>query len=101
MIAGWLSSRRVLEVPCSLDLEESFESLHAYVELEGVEIEPGDEVIVHDPPTTVPAYGERLVWRGRATVIKASPLERWWIRLKSRLELTELYEVGFQTWRTP
>lgn len=100
MIAGWLTSRRVLEVPCSLDLEESFDSLHAYVDLEGVEIEPGDEVVVHDPPTEVP-YGERLVWRGRATVIKASPLERFWIRLASRFELTELYEVGFQTWRTP
>lgn len=101
MIAGWLTSRRVLEVPCSLDLEESCESLHAYVELDGVELGPGDEVIVHDPPTAVPAYGERLVWRGRATVIKASPLERFWTRLSSRLELTELYEVGFQTWRTP
>lgn len=100
MMVGWLTSRRVLEVPCSLDLEESFESLHAYVELDGVEIEPGDEVIVHDPPTAV-SYGERLVWRGRATVVKASPLERFWIRLTSRLELTELYEVGFQTWRTP
>lgn len=101
MIAGWLMNRRVLEVPCSLDLEESFESLHAYVELEGVEIEPGDEVIVHDPPTSVPAYGERLVWHGRATVVKAGPLERLWTRLVARLELTELYEVGFQTWRTP
>lgn len=101
MIVGWLTGRRILEVPCSLDLEESFESLHADVELEGVEIEPGDTVIVHDPPTSVPAYGERLVWRGRATVIKASALERLWTRIAGRLELTELYEVGFQTWRAP
>ncbi len=101
MIVGWLTGRRTLEVPCSLDLEESVESLHAYVDLEGVEVEPGDTVIVHDPPTAVPVYGERLVWRGRATVVKASPLERLWARLAGRLELTDLYEVGFQTWRTP
>ena len=45
---------------CTVEIEHSFDSLHAYVELHGIEVEPGDEVTVHDPPTEVP-FGEKLV----------------------------------------
>lgn len=100
MIAGWLSGGRTLDVPCTVDLENSFDSFHAYVYLEGIEVGPGDEVLVHDAPTVV-GYGERLVCERRATVTKAGWLDRFWTRLSARLELTELYEVGFQSWRTP
>ena len=40
-----------------------------------IEIEPGDEVMVHGAPTAVP-FGERLVVRRSATVVRAGPLER-------------------------
>jgi hypothetical protein len=98
MIASWLSHK--IEVPCTVDIEQSFDSLHAYVDLEGVEVGPGDEVLVHDAPTTV-GYGERLVCKRRATVTRASWIDRLWTRATGRLELSELYEVGFQSWRTP
>ena len=37
---SWLT-RTEVEVPCTVEIEHSFDSLHAYVELEGVEIGPG------------------------------------------------------------
>jgi hypothetical protein len=98
MIASWFS--RKIEVPCTVDIEQSFDSLHAYVELEGIEVGPGDEVLVHDAPTVV-GYGERLVCKRRATVTRAGWIDRLWTRATGRLELAELYEVGFQSWRTP
>jgi hypothetical protein len=100
VIGGLLGGKREIVVPCTVDIEHSFDSLHAYVELEGIEVEPGDEVTVHDAPTEVP-FGERIVVERRATVVRAGPLERLWTKLVSRLELTELYEVGFSSWRKP
>lgn len=90
-------TQRSVEVPCTVEIEHSFDSLHAYVELHGIEVEPGDEVTVHDPPTEVP-FGEKLVVERTATVVRAGWLERQWTRLAGRLELTELYEVGFSSW---
>jgi hypothetical protein len=95
-----IGGRRKVEVPCTVDIEHSFDSLHAYVELEGIEVGPGDEVLVHDAPTEVP-FGERLVRECRAMVVQAGWLERLWTRLTGRLELTKLYEVGFSSWKTP
>jgi hypothetical protein len=95
-----IGGRRKVEVPCTVDIEHSFDSLHAYVELDGIEVGPGDEVLVHDAPTRVD-FGERVVVQRRATVVRAGWLERAWTRLTARLELTELYEVGFSSWRTP
>ena len=94
MIA-WLNGRRTVEVPCTVEIEQTPESLHAHVTLDAdFDIEPGDEVLVHDSPVSVP-YGERLTVRRTATVIRAGRLERLWTRLAGHLELTELYEVSF------
>lgn len=100
MIATLSAAARRFDVPCTVELEHTSETLHAHVELDGVEIEPGDTVIVHDAPTQVP-FGEKLVCRRIATVERASPLQRAWTRLASRFELTELYEVSFSHRRTP
>ena len=100
MIGRLLGGGR-LEVPCTIDLENTSDSLHAYVELEGIEVGPGDEVRVLDAPTEIPPYGERVVCQRRAEVVRAGPLGRLRTYLTSRLELTELYEVGFQSWRCP
>jgi hypothetical protein len=87
--------RRKFTAPCTVEIEHSPESLHAHVEIEGdLEIQPGDQVLVHDAPTDVP-YGERIVVRRVATVIRASLLERAWTRLAGNFELTELYDVSF------
>jgi len=97
---GALTGGRTVEVPCTVDLEHTEDSLHAYVELEGIEVGPGDEVLVHDAPTQL-RFGERIVHRRRATVRRAGPLGRLWTRITAHLELTELYEVSFSSRRTP
>jgi hypothetical protein len=96
-----IGAREPVLVPCTIDIENTLDSLHAYVELQGVEVGPGDAVQVLDAPTQMPPYGERLVCERRATVVRAGPLQRFWTYLTSRFELTELYEVGFSSWRCP
>lgn len=94
---GWRYSETI-EVSCAIDIEQTFESLHAYVELDGVEAGPGDTVIVHDAPIDV-AFGERLICWRRATVQRA----KWYGRLRAHIEgylgLIELFEVGFSSGR--
>lgn len=91
---GWPGSRTIT-VPCTVEIEQTPESLHAHVTLDaGFEIGPGDAVQVHDAPSAVP-YGERLSVRRTATVTRAGALERVWTKLIAHLELTELYEVSF------
>ncbi|GJE28554.1 hypothetical protein [Methylobacterium organophilum] len=92
--------KRVVEVPCTIEIEQTPESLHAHVTLDaGFEIEPGDAVQVHEAPAIIP-YGERVILHGRATVTRAGALERAWTKLIAHLELTELYEVSFSERRT-
>ena len=86
---------QTFEVPCSIEIEHSADSLHAHVELDGnPDIRPGDEVLVHDAPTDVP-YGESLRVRRTATVRRAGLLTRSWTRVAGHFELNELYEVSF------
>ena len=89
-----LFRREVVEVPCTVDVEHSTDSLHAYVDLDGIEVGPGDKVTVHDAPTAVP-FGERIVVQRRATVVRANGLDRLRAKVAGYLELTELYEVSF------
>jgi len=86
---------RVFDIGCTVEVEHSFDHLHAHVALDGdVMMFPGDRVQVHGRSIRIP-YGERLVERRTATVTRATALERAWVRLKSRFALTELYEVSF------
>jgi hypothetical protein len=94
-----LSGGRRFDVPCTIEIENTFESLHAHVELDGdVKIEAGDEVLVHGDEIRVP-YGERRTLRRNATVTRAGWLDRALTRLGARFELTELYEVSFSSGR--
>jgi hypothetical protein len=94
MIGGLLVGRETVDVPCTIDVEHTPDSLHAYVDLQGVEVGPGDEVVVHGAPVDV-GFGEHVVCQGRATVTRAGWLDRMWTQLTGHLELTELYEVSF------
>lgn len=86
---------KTFDVPCTIEVEHTFDSLHAHVELDGgVVIEPGDQVVVHGSPIRVP-YGERATIRRMATVTRASWLERAWTRLTGRAEFMELLEFSF------
>jgi hypothetical protein len=93
-ISDWLGNSEIFEAPCTVEVEHSADSLHAYVELDGdVEIGPGDVVVVHGDPIH-PAFGEKIVERRIATVKRANWLGRMQARIAG-LELTELYEVSF------
>lgn len=89
---------RTFQVPCTVEIEHTAESLHAHVELDGYEAGPGDRVVVHGAPVHVP-FGERRVVSCHATVTRAGPLGRLRARVEGYLELTELYEVGFSEGR--
>jgi hypothetical protein len=86
-------------VPCTIEIENTFESLHAHVDLHGGhQIEAGDEVLVHGDPIRVP-YGQKVILQREATVTRAGWLERLFTMLAARLDLTELYEVSFSSGR--
>ena len=94
-IAGLYAWRRTVHVPCTLDLEATQEHFHAHVELHGVEVNEGDEVLVHGAPTRI-AAGEKRTMEAKATVHHASPLKRFMTRILGTSEVTSLYEVGFE-----
>ena len=99
MSGRWRSGRERFEVPCTVEIEQTSETLHAHVVLDGdVRIQPGDEVMVHDAPTRVD-FGQRLVVRRTATVVRGNLLDRLRARIEGYLELTELYEVSFSDGR--
>ncbi len=87
-------SAKVIEGTCQIELEQTPESLHAYAVLEGVEVGPGDTVLLHGAPSGI-GFGERGMFDCRFTVRRANRLVRAWTQLTGLFELTELYEVGF------
>ena len=94
MKSSFFSSSTIV-VPCTIEIEQTPESLHAHVTLESdIEIRPGDEVTVLDAPTEVP-FGERATFRRTASVVRASTIERIWTKLTGNLEFYELYDVSF------
>jgi hypothetical protein len=97
MITDFIAPRQQLDVPCTIEIENTFESLHAHVELDGgLLINAGDEVLVHGDPVRVP-YGEKLTLRRNATVTRANWIDRVVTLALARLEFTELYEVSFSS----
>lgn len=99
MIKTILKNRGSMVVPCTIEIENTFESLHAHVDLHGAPpMEPGDEVLVHGDPIRVP-YGHKVTIEREATVTRAGRLERALTMLAARFELTELYEVSFSSGR--
>ncbi len=91
--------KRTVDVPCTIEIENTFDSLHAHVELHGgVEIEAGDEVLVHGEAIRVP-FGQKVTLQRIATVTRANWLQRFWTMIAARFELTELYEVSFSSGR--
>jgi hypothetical protein len=83
------------EVPCTVEIERTADSFHAYAVPEGVYLNPGDQVVVHHAPTHV-AFGERYSFETRATVHRANALTRWWTQWVAIFELAELYHCGFE-----
>ncbi|MFO1173146.1 MAG: hypothetical protein U1E49_19540 [Hyphomicrobiaceae bacterium] len=88
-------AKTTFDVGCTVIIENTYESLHAHVELDGdIAIEPGDEVEVHGDPIVVP-FGEKRSIKRMATVSRAGRFERAWTRLTGDLEFMELCEFSF------
>jgi len=96
MIEGLRLGREKIDVPCTIEIEHTWESLHAHVELEGLTVEPGDEVHVQGGEIVVP-YGERQVLHRMATVTRASAPERLWVKMTGDFEFMELLEFSFSS----
>jgi hypothetical protein len=95
MNAARMINARQFDVGCTIEIEQTGESLHAHVSLDGnVELRPGDEVTIHGDPVKV-GFGDRVSLRRTATVVRAGTLKRMLTHLAGYLELTELYEVSF------
>ncbi|MCC5954696.1 MAG: hypothetical protein JJU07_01240 [Natronohydrobacter sp.] len=90
-----LFSRKVEQVPCTVEVSHRFEALHAHVRFnDGSVIHPGDEVLVQGPPVLA-AWGELIVEDRMATITRATALERLWTRLTGDFEFMELCEFSF------
>ncbi len=94
MIGFLFGPRQTFVVPCTVELEQTAEFMQANVSLQGIEVEVGDTVLVHDAPTSV-AFGDHQFFERTATVTRANALDRFLTKMGAYLELTELYEVGF------
>jgi hypothetical protein len=86
---------QIIPLICMIDIEQTAESFHAHAIPEGAEPGPGDEILVHDAPAGI-GFGETYTGQRRATLIRANALTRFLTQLRSFIELTELFEVGFQ-----
>lgn len=100
MSAALPARGRTFEVPCTVRVSHTFENLYAHVELEEpVEIRPGDQVLVHGAPIN-PPYGQIQIERRRATITRATWLQRTWTRLTGDLDCLSLLDVSFSDRRT-
>ncbi len=86
---------RRIEVPCTVDIEQTAESFHAHAIPEGIDIQPGDQVLVHGAPSRI-KFGDRMSLQCSATVIRATAFRRFWTQVTGLLEFATLYEVGFE-----
>jgi hypothetical protein len=91
----WYVATRRTDVKCTVDLEATHDHFHAHVDLDGVNVDPGDAVLVHNTPSRIP-FGTTEKFESTATVYRASWLKRQMVRLFGSTEISALYEVGFE-----
>jgi hypothetical protein len=94
MIATAMFGRQQFRTRAVLDLEHTADSLHAYVSIDGVELGPGDEVLLIDADSTL-RFGERRRRTAIAIVTRAGWLRRQWFKAASIMQLTSLYDISF------
>ena len=95
MIQKLMGRPKTIDVDCTVEIVNTFESLEAHVRFnDGATVFPGDEVLVHGKPIEVP-YGEKQSFERRATIKRAGPLERLWTKATGDFEFMELCEFSF------
>jgi hypothetical protein len=83
------------DVDCTVEINNTFDQLGAHVRFNGGEVVyPGDGVLVHGAPISIP-YGETQEFQRRATIKRASLIERAWTKATGDLEFMELCEFSF------
>ena len=100
MIGEALFGGETVRIVCDVDIEKSPESFHAHAVPDGIDIRPGDVVVVHGAPSDI-GFGERLTCQCPATVTRAGAIGRAWTSFTAMFELTQLFEVGFEPKETP
>ena len=83
------------KTPCTVEIAHTSYDFYAHVELQDNTVGPGDQVLVHNPPTEID-YGQHIKVEREATISRASWLSRIWTKFIARFELTTLYEVSFR-----
>ena len=82
-------------VPCTVEVSHRFEELSAHVRFNnGAVVNPGDTVLVHGAPVMAP-FGEVVSEDRKATITRASAVERLWTRMTGDFEFIELCEFSF------
>ncbi len=90
-----MRAARIFETDCTVEVSHTFEALYAHVELDAdYQLRPADRVLVHGRPLN-PPYGTSVTERRRATVTRATWLQRAWTRWSGSFECLELLDVSF------
>lgn len=90
-----IAGPRTITVPCTVEIEQSFDSFHVHAVPEGIMLRPGDQVVVNGASPTI-AHGSSTSYETTATIFRAGPLTRLWTELSAFTQLTELYHCGFE-----
>ena len=86
------------KTPCTVEIAHTSYDFYAHVELQDNTVGPGDQVLVHNPPTAID-YGQHIKVAREATISRAGWFSRFWTKFIARFELATLYEVSFSTTR--
>lgn len=90
-----MKQKKSVRMPCTIRINHTWETLEAHVELaDGQQPGIGDQITVHGAAVQVP-FGKSITLQREATLRRAGPLEKLWVRFMSMFEITELYEVNF------
>jgi hypothetical protein len=91
----WGPTSRRIDVACTLRVGQTPESLHAHMELDAIDINPGDIVrLIQAAPTSVSR--DETVYQARVSVERAGFLARMLTRVSGFFSILELIEVGFE-----
>ena len=92
-----LLRREVSRVPCTVDVQNTFDGVYAHVDLAtNAPVGPGDVVQVLGERIIAP-YGAKFTLSRTAEVTRAGRVERALTRMMGRLECLELFEVSFSS----
>lgn len=87
--------RKVSRVPCTVDVQNTFDGVYAHVDLStDMPVGPGDVVRVLGDRIIAP-YGAKFTLSREAEVTRAGRVERAVTRMLGRLECLELLEMSF------